>query len=382
MRPPDFDPYELLGVDGDADAAAVHRAYKARVRLVHPDVAGDAGLPETKRLNQAREWLLDPELRALLPRGSRRWRAAAEEVTRRRDPHPTWDWDVAAPRAPDPPWAYDPLRHDPLTFDYGAATDRLRAFFDAIRSLTDDERARITYSMGDERPGSFDDLRVVVGEEMMGRSRALHDAVSVLWREREDEIAPLDFPKTPFHGGGPAIVNAYGQWLLLGEHVRTLVRIDRVALDHLEYTCTWPWEASLGLPRYGQRDEGVSAFLRDARSMSTTAATRLARAWQHDMGRFLYGTPGEDWFPGAQDHPKPDLVSARLAAVDASRVRAPTALPVEWRLAFSNGLRLTAYVLALGGVADPRRDYLRPWKAATDASPTFLDRARYGSSTR
>ena len=63
-RLPDFDPYQLLGVDASADAATIDRAYKARIRHVHPDIAGVTGLDETKRLNIAREWLLDPELRA------------------------------------------------------------------------------------------------------------------------------------------------------------------------------------------------------------------------------------------------------------------------------------------------------------------------------
>ena len=65
--PLDFDPYQLLGVDGHADAITIDRAYKARIRQVHPDVAGPAGLEETKRLNVAREWLMAAELRAPLP---------------------------------------------------------------------------------------------------------------------------------------------------------------------------------------------------------------------------------------------------------------------------------------------------------------------------
>ena len=73
MTPPDFDPFELLGVDASADAATIDRAYKSRIRHVHPDIAGIAGLDETKRLNIAREWLLDPALRAQLPKPPPRW---------------------------------------------------------------------------------------------------------------------------------------------------------------------------------------------------------------------------------------------------------------------------------------------------------------------
>jgi curved DNA-binding protein CbpA len=391
MKLPDFDPYELLGVDGDADAATIDRAYKVRIRRVHPDIAGSTGLHESKRLNLARDWLLDPELRAQLPRPRRRWGAAADVIGRRGGPreaprgepaatrhHPSWDWDVSSARQPEPSWTYDRLRDDPLDVDYGPATERLRALFAAIRDLSDDERARLTYSMGEERPGSFDELRDGLGADLGGRSRALHDAITLLWREREDDIAPLDFPKGPFYGGGPAVVNAYAQWQLLGEALRR-ASPDPSDLDELASTCTWPWEASVGQPRYGPRHETVSAFLRDARELPSRSAERLARAWQRDMGRFLYGTPGEDWFPGTRDHPRPDVVSARLAAVDVSRVEAPAGLAPALLGPFRNGLRLTGHVLALGGVPDAGRDYLRPWKEATDPSPSFFERARYGT---
>jgi hypothetical protein len=108
------------------------------------------------------------------------------------------------------------------------------------------------------------------------------------------------------------------------------------------------------------------------------SAERLARSWHGNLGRFVYGKPGEDWFPGAQETPRPELVSGRLAAVDASRIAPPDGLEAEHRTAFHNGLRLTAYILALGASPDPRRDWLRPWKDAIDASPSFMDRARYG----
>ena len=400
MRPPpSFDPYELLGVDPSADEVAIDRAFKARIRLVHPDVAGEAGLLESQRLNVAREWLLDPELRAQLPRRPPRWstfarRAASRsdpvvdewEAARDRDtsrererapePEPTWTWD-GTPRKARPAWSYEPTEDDPLTFDYGPSADLVRELLGLVRALSDDERARLTYSMGDEPPGSFVEFKETLGQVLWDRSRALHDAILTVWEEREDEIAPYDFPRHRFHGGGPAIANAYAQWRLLGDELRRRP-IGASVLDRLADTSTWPWEASLGRPRYGIHHEGTSAFLRDARVLSATTAERLARSWEGHLGRFVYGRPGEDWFPGTRDHARPDLVSARLAAVDASRVPTPDGLRPEHRGAFYAGLRLTAYVLALGGVDDAKRDYLRPWKDAMDASPSFMDRARYG----
>ena len=75
---------------------------------------------------------------------------------------------------------------------------------------------------------------------------------------------------------------------------------------------------------------------------------------------------------------RPDLVSARLAAVDASRIDPPDDMPYEQRNGFRCGLRLSAYMLAVGGVTPDGRDYLRPWTEALDPNPSFHDRARWG----
>ncbi len=383
--PPDFDPFQLLGVDASADAATIDRAYKARIRYVHPDIAGIAGLDETKRLNVAREWLLDPELRAQLPKPSPRWRPRREEAPPP-PPSPTrpssssstdWYWDGAAAPPPRPSWDYDPLFDDPLAFDYGAWTEQVRAFFEAIRSLSSDERARVTYSLGEEPPLFFDDFEDLVGERMWGRSRALQDAIERVWHERVDEERPLLFPRGRVFGNGAVVANAYAQWLLLGDAIRQKTR-DAGAISALASRCKAPWEASVGHARYGDRQREVVACLDDARTLSLNAADRLSKAWQRDMGGYLFGRPGEDWFPEPTDHPRPDLVSGRLAAVDASRIEPPDGLPYQHRHGFRCGLRLTAYVLALGAPGEPGRDYLRPWRDALDTSPSFADRARWG----
>jgi hypothetical protein len=392
---PDFDPFELLGVDASADAAIIDKAYKARIRHVHPDIAGIAGLDETKRLNVAREWLLDPDLRAQLPPPTPRWGRFAEPPppTAQRPPTPQrpptaqppsprpsadteWFWSGAAAPPPRPAWDYDAERDDPLRFDFGAWTEELRAFFDTVRRLSVDERARVTYSLGEEPPLLFDDFEDLVAERMWARSRALADAIERVWRERVDEGPPLLFPRGRVFGNGIVVANAYAQWQLLGEAIGK--KSGEAAAAALERRCTAAWRASVGHERYAAHQAEVVAFLDDARRMSVAAAERLAKAWQRDMGGFLFGRPGEEWFPGSVDHPSPDLVSARLAAVDASRIEPPDALPFDERNGFRCGLRLTGYVLALGGVQEAGRDYLRPWKEAMDPNPSFQDRARWG----
>jgi curved DNA-binding protein CbpA len=389
---PDFDPFELLGVDASADPATIDRAYKARVRHVHPDIAGIAGLDETKRLNIAREWLLDPGLRAQLPRPSPRW--GTRRAKPRPQPAPTpsepppppppgrsqdtdWFWDGAAAPPPPTAGAYDPAFHDPLAFDYGARTTLLRELFESIRSLTSDERARVTYSLGEQPPFFFDDFEHVVSEQMWARSEALEDAIVGVWRERADEAPPLLFPRGRVFGNGIVVANAYAQWLLLGDAISQKTR-DPAAIAALADRCTASWDASVGHGRYAGREQEVVACLDEARTLPLNAAVRLSKAWQRDMGGYLYGRPGEDWFPGSLEHPRPDLVSARLAAVDASRIEPPDDLPYPLRNGFRCGVRLTAYVFALGGADEPGRDYLRPWRDAMNTSPSFEDRARWG----
>ena len=380
---PDFDPFELLGVDATADAATIDRAYKARIRFVHPDIAGPAGLNETKRLNVAREWLLDVELRAKLPPPPPAWHKRttkpppppppSEPASSWNPPPPGWD----SPLRPPPRPMYDPLQDDPVAFDFGVHTSRIREFFESIRTLSGDERARLTYSLGDEPPFLFDEFKDRVSERTWSRSSALEDAIASVWGERDDEGPPLLFPMGRVFGNGAVVANAYAQWLLLADIIQQKTR-DPDAIEALATRCTWPWQASIGQDRYSTNQSEVLAFLDEARGLSLNAAERLSRAWQRHMGGYLYGRPGEDWFPDSSDRAGPELVSARLAAVDASRIEPPEGLAYQLGNGFRCGLRLTAHVVALGGAEHPGRDYLRPWQEALDASPSFMDRARYG----
>jgi hypothetical protein len=399
-QPPDFDPYELLGVDASADGPTVDRAYKARIRFVHPDIAGTAGLNETKRLNIAREWLLDSELRAKLPKppptwGARRRRPAPEphETPQPQTPPgpwapgeappPSWSsrprgesqswWDGVA----RPSWEYDPNRDDPLSFDYGALGERLQRFFAEIRGLSRDERARVTYSLGDEPPFFFDEFQDRLDRTLWNRSLALDDAVFKVWSEREEEDRPLLFPSGRVFGNGAVVANAYAQWILLSEAIARH-STDTVSYEALAARSTLPWVSSVGHPRYGTQQHEVVHFLRDARQLSLVQAERLSRSWTRHMGSYLYGRPGEDWFPGSLDRLDPDLVGARLAAVDASWVEPPDSLPFELRNGFRYGLRLTAHVIALGGPERAGKDYLAPWREALNVNPSFAARTRWG----
>lgn len=72
-------PYELLGVSPGAGTADVNRAYRRLVLTAHPDRGGDEA--SLKRLNLAREVLLDRSRRAEVDQRLRRQRGeGGEEV--------------------------------------------------------------------------------------------------------------------------------------------------------------------------------------------------------------------------------------------------------------------------------------------------------------
>lgn len=79
---PDHDLYEILQVRPDASVAVIQAAYRTLMRDVHPDIGGDSD--RAKRLNQARDVLVDPERRAMYDlRRSRRGVDRKEQ-----EPHP------------------------------------------------------------------------------------------------------------------------------------------------------------------------------------------------------------------------------------------------------------------------------------------------------
>jgi curved DNA-binding protein CbpA len=64
--PREWDPYAVLRVGQDADAAAIRRAYKARMRALHPDRAGASphAAAEMEAVKRAYDRLADPQARA------------------------------------------------------------------------------------------------------------------------------------------------------------------------------------------------------------------------------------------------------------------------------------------------------------------------------
>src|SRR5690242_17842488 len=55
--------YAMLGVPVDADSDSIKRAYRQLARRYHPDLAGEEGALQMKRINRAYDVLSDPEKR-------------------------------------------------------------------------------------------------------------------------------------------------------------------------------------------------------------------------------------------------------------------------------------------------------------------------------
>ena len=351
IETPGFDPYEVLDVGPDADEIVIQLAYKERIREAHPDIAGEAGLERTKRLNIARDWLLDPERRALLHAPRPAAPAPESEPARRRGPR---------------------VRPVDLN-DLGRHTAEIHAFLHSIAGLSPDERARVNYSLGDSPPPDLELYREYLGPQLWARSQALRDEVERVWERTVDEPAP-NLPRLGrLLPTGLLVANVYAQWILLEDFFRDalaglMVRGVRVA-DTLAVRCTAPWIGSVGHARYGPRQSEVMDFFLAAGDLEIDAAERLARSWRENLGRDGRGHRSEHigpgvWLPSPPNVPDVYKISGFLAAVDASRITPPPGLEEWLHPAFHYGLRLTAYVSATGLLGEPGRDYVQPWRDA------------------
>jgi hypothetical protein len=99
---PSLDLYRELGVDPTASTETIEAAYRSLMKRHHPDRAGPAGLARSKRLNLAREWLVDRERRTRYD-AARQSLRVAPPGSLTRSPRPTgvhWpnrSWTVPLP---------------------------------------------------------------------------------------------------------------------------------------------------------------------------------------------------------------------------------------------------------------------------------------------
>ena len=94
---PGVDLYLEFDVGPEATTDEIEAAYRALMKRHHPDHAGPEGLARSKRLNLARDWLVDPERRARYDASRRALRVDA----RRSSPRPAAQ--AQTPRSGRPP---------------------------------------------------------------------------------------------------------------------------------------------------------------------------------------------------------------------------------------------------------------------------------------
>ena len=173
---PDFDLYGTLGVPRETPPNAVVAAYRGLIRRAHPDVSCEAGSSErSKRLNIARDWLVDPVRRARYD-AARPARAAVSD------------------RAPS---AARSSRQD---IDRQAAAWRteLEVFVAHCRALSRSEVSRLLASARDERPANEIAARMTRLAHGSGRaariaaaSAAATAALAGVQRGRDPRLAEL-----------------------------------------------------------------------------------------------------------------------------------------------------------------------------------------------
>jgi curved DNA-binding protein CbpA len=214
---PAFDVYDELGLGRDASSDQVQSAYRRRAKEHHPDVASDAAAAEArmKRINQARDVLLDPARRAeydrlraspsapgagpagarpasrrpaasTAPSGAadtaaaqaereRRARADQERRARARAEQDRWEREAEARAARDVAARARRRRGEPVTAA-GSGPERGREPRTAARSGSERRGARA----GDRRPAgpaprAWTDLRTWLGGRVTVEIRVLGD---------------------------------------------------------------------------------------------------------------------------------------------------------------------------------------------------------------
>jgi hypothetical protein len=209
--------------------------------------------------------------------------------------------------------------------------------------------------------------------------------VSNAWNAGTDEAAPFVPPLGRLIPTGLLVANAWAQWVLLEGFFRhelgdAMFRSDQV-FDSFATRCIGPWQASVRQLRYGPGDAAVRGLLRAASTLPVDAAERLARSWQRHLARDGQGRPSDHagpgvWLPAPPNVPEVLRVSGYLAAVDASRIEPPAGLGTSLHGGFRYGLRLAAYVMAVGPSSSPTLEYMRPWSDAVGVERSAWGRLR------
>jgi curved DNA-binding protein CbpA len=349
---PDDDLYARLEVAVDASPEAIELAWRALLKLHHPDVAGDdaAALDRAKRINVAHDWLSDPALRGRYD-ADRIGMAPAAPVGGARRPG-------YRPRVSRTPWARQPgsrttapegtRRSTRPDLVRGEPAERLARFLARVERLTPDELDRL--AAAEPPPIAFlaTVRRFLPPEARSAFAAAEAELVRRVPPERWTEIGLRE----GLLGVAAELVLAPFLDDLLAEPFRGRAR-ERLFRA---------WDASLDQPRYGPNGDGVTALRDQAAVLTRPELAAFLRASQ--------GIVGDDrpW-PEALDRDEDEAlrISALLAARDVA-----AAVPVEG-LAPAVATRARRMAARVGHVTALRHAFppaifaalVAPWTAAT-----------------
>ena len=284
---PADDLYARLGVPHDASPEAIDLAWRALLRVHHPDVAGPDTLEVAKRINVAHDWLSDPELR----RHYDRERGGIRDGRHPRagsGPPPTTDATDGRREAWRP-------RRPPTT------EERVEAVIERVGRLSRDELDRL--ARAEPAPIAFlATLRRFVAPELQAAlDRAERAARSALPRAARATPATMD-----------AISGRLAD-IILGEVVDEL--LGEPAGERARERLTRGWDAAVGQPRYGPATATMERLLARLAALTSGELTWLGST----------GAPealGDAPWPAATSREEDEAlrVSTELAADDARAI--------------------------------------------------------------
>ena len=263
-------------------------AWRSLLRTHHPDVAGDAGLERSKRINVAHDWLSDPELRARYDHARGLRRSVRDTAGRH----------VRDVRGADPATAAArPIRRRPLD-----PAETLARFLDRVSALTPDEIDRL--ACADPTPIAFGaTIARFLPPDQLAALASMETAV--------------DARLSPAAAALPGVrdaVEGYATELVLGDFLDEL--LSEPFRDRARERLTRGWEAAVGQPRYGPNGASVRALIERLAGLDTAGVKALAasarKAGLDDLSE-------EPWPRGTSPEDDEALrVSSVLAARDAT----------------------------------------------------------------
>jgi curved DNA-binding protein CbpA len=335
--PPD-DLYARLEVPADASFEVIEVAWRALLKLHHPDVAGLDGLERAKRINVAHDWLSDPELRERYDR---------ERHPRRHARH-TGHFAGGPPphgRPGSAGAAGAAARAHPRPRDPAAA---LAAFVERVGRLSRDELDRLSVAEGP--PLAFGaSIRRFLSPDRVAAVKQAEAAVAA-------RLSPAEWASASLRD---AVLSAAHEIVLgdfLDEHLEEPIR------GRVRERLTRGWDAAVGQPRYGPNSAAVERLLRRAAVLTEDEARRLVAA----AGPLRAGD--EPWPRGLDpDEDEVFRVSALLAARDAAASPVLARLDRQAAARVRRVLRRTAHVTVLRHAFTGAEfaELIRPWQAVT-----------------